>query len=444
MKTKLTGAQHEMFEHLTSRTFYVVDTEYTSGPDKDGNHLISIAVVPVVAGRRNTKDDFYKEMNPGVPIDPRATAKNRFTDTFVKGKKSFGFYAKPIIDALTDPDAVFVAHTNCDILVLRAELTRLDQARTREDVKSWPALAGLPELPIIDTSTLPRLVALEGLGHRGSISLERLCELTSARNRKPHHALSDARATADALLELLAHVAKKASFYDLSELLRAHDRGTTASPRGPAHIRSRREYDPALPPSHVARHVNPLDHTGTREELLAWTDLAAECVELRCQWLRDEVRAAATDNGPSLLDPLVKLLPNASQPGQVGTLLGAVYQLIAPQDPGVEPAFAATRPPLVGHRSSTSGGQPAVRRQQRRSVPLMPGRAALPARRHVPGHRRNGRARHGQRPDPQTHHRLPARQEPVPQNQPLAKEASRGRRVDALACGRIRAGPGPC
>ena len=39
----------------------------------------------------------------------------------------------------------------------------------------------------------------------------------------------------------------------------------------------------------------------------------------------------------------MKLLPGAAQPGQAGTLLGAIYELIAPQDPGVEPAFAATR-----------------------------------------------------------------------------------------------------
>ena len=343
MKTKLTDAQHDLFEHLTSRTFYVVDTEYTSGPAKGGNHLISIAVVPVVAGRRNPQDDFYKVMNPGVPIHPRATTKNGFTDTFVKRKRRFGFYAKPIIDALSDPDAVFVAHTNSDIKVLRDELTRLDQARTPEEVQAWPALASLPELPIIDTSTLPRLVALEGVGHRGSISLARLCELTAARNAKPHNALSDARATADALVELLAQIAKKASFYTLSNLLNAHDRGTTASPKGPAYIRSSRQYDPELPPAHLARHADPLDHPGTREELRAWVDLAAECVELRCQWLHDEVRVAAPDNGPRLLGRLVALLPTASQPGQTGTLLGAVYELIAPQDPGVKPAFAATR-----------------------------------------------------------------------------------------------------
>jgi len=77
--------------------------------------------------------------------------------------------------------------------------------------------------------------------------------------------------------------------------------------------------------------------------LRAWVDLAAECVELRCQWLHDEVRVAAPDNGPRLLGRLVALLPTASQPGQTGTLLGAVYELIAPQDPGVKPAFAATR-----------------------------------------------------------------------------------------------------
>jgi len=100
MKTFLTDAQYEMFEQLTTWTFYVVDTEYTSGPQEDGNHLISIAVVPVVVGRRSTKADFYREMNPGVPIDPKAGAVNGFTDAGVKGKRRFGFYAKQILDAL--------------------------------------------------------------------------------------------------------------------------------------------------------------------------------------------------------------------------------------------------------------------------------------------------------------------------------------------------------
>jgi len=72
-------------------------------------------------------------------------------------------------------------------------------------------------------------------------------------------------------------------------------------------------------------------------------DLAAECVTLHCQWLHDEVRVAAPDNGPRLLGLLVKLLPDAAQPGQAGTLLGAIHELIAPQDPGVKPAFASTR-----------------------------------------------------------------------------------------------------
>ena len=348
MKTFLTDAQYEMFEQLTTWTFYVVDTEYTSGPEQDGNHLISIAVVPVVVGRRSTKADFYREMNPGVPIDPKAGAVNGFTDAGVKGKRRFGFYAKQILDALggpgaVDPHAVFVAHTNSDIVVLRDELKRFDAARTPAEVAAWPALASLPDMPIIDTSTLPRLVALDGLGHRGTISLAGLCKLVGVRNKKPHDALSDARATADVLTELLAHAAKKASFGSVRELLDAHKRGTTGAPLGPAHIRSARTQHPVLPPAHVARHATPLDHHGTKEELLAWTDLATECVQLRCQMLRDEVRAAAPDNGPQLLDPLMALLPAATQPGQAGTLLGAVYQLIEPEEPDVEPAFAATR-----------------------------------------------------------------------------------------------------
>ena len=335
----LTEAELDLFDQLTSTTFYVVDTEYTSGPDKDGNHLISIAIVPIVGGVRQSKGALYKVMNPGVPITAASTAIHKFTDGKVKGKKRFSYYAQDIVAAFADPDAVFVCHTAVDIKLLRDELTRMDAARTDDERAAWPALASLPEMPVLDTSTLPRLVKLEGVGHRGSIKLTDLCTATKVKNTNPHDARGDAKATADALIAMFKHVAHTAQFWSLPELLKAHDRGTTSAPKGPQYIRSRKTQDPPLDAAHAALHTTPLDHAGSKAERAALVDLAAQCVALRCQWLRDEMREAAPDNGPELIDPLMKLLPSATEPGQAGTLLGAIAELISATEPGAKPAL---------------------------------------------------------------------------------------------------------
>lgn len=339
----LNDAELDLFEQLTSRTFYVVDTEYTGGPDKDGNHLISIAIVPIVGGVRQ-KPALYKEMNPSVPITASSRAVHGFTDAKVAGKRPFAYYARAIVEALADPDAVFVSHTAVDIKLLRDELTRLDEARTEEQKAGWASLASLPELPVIDTSSLPRLVGLEGVGHRGSIGLADLCALTKVSNTKPHDARGDAKAAADALIAMLTHVARTAKFWSLDDLLKAHDRGTTRAPRGPQYIRSSKTQDPPLDPAHVARHTQPRDHPGTPAELDELLELSAECIQLRCQWLRDEMREAAPYNASKLIDRLMRLLPSAQQPGEAGTLLGAVTELLASEPaPGADPAMKHTR-----------------------------------------------------------------------------------------------------
>jgi DNA polymerase III epsilon subunit-like protein len=344
MTTSLSDAGYELYEQMTARTFYVVDTEYTAaGDDIGGNRIISIGIVPVTFGNHTASADLYKVMHPGCLISAGSTKVHGFTDGSVKGKQHFDFYAPAILAAFADPDGIFVAHTAADIRALRGELARLDTRKAAGDPKATRGLADLPDMPILDTSRLARQVRYPGIGNRSVVKLGKLCELTGVSLGNAHNALADARATADALLELLAHAAQHAVYWDLNSLIADNNAGTTHDPKGPAFIRSARENDPVLPPEHVAKHLDPLSEAGTDAQRKAWLDLAAECASLRCQWLRDEARVAAPDNAAALLDDLVALLPKMAEPGQAGTLLGAVYELINPTPESPELGLANSR-----------------------------------------------------------------------------------------------------
>jgi DNA polymerase III epsilon subunit-like protein len=344
----LTDAGFEVFQQLTARTFLVLDTEYTPDPDGDGDRIISLAITPVLRGKRLRDGELYVEMNPGVPIDPRSTAVHGFTTEAVARKRRFGHYAPAVLAALAVPDAVLVCHTGSDIRVLRRELERLDEATTAGDTTGDVGLADLPELPIIDTATLPRLLRLPGVGQRGVVSLATLCQLVGVTNTNVHHARGDARATADALVKLLLHAAGSFTYDSIDALLTDHARGTTHDPKLPGYVRSRR-VAPVVPTGHLVRHDAPLTHAGTAAEHQAWLDLAADCVRLRCPHLRTEATLAATENGAALFDPLVALLSTTAEPGTAGTLLGAVAALIDAAGPGADPA--ASTPTLAHTRA---------------------------------------------------------------------------------------------
>ncbi|MGZ4609959.1 MAG: 3'-5' exonuclease, partial [Actinomycetes bacterium] len=258
----LTDAGFDLFQRLTARTFLVLDTEYTRDPDGDGDRIISVAVTPVVRGKRVRDGELYREMNPGVAIDPRSTAVHGFTDADVARKRGFRHQAPAVLAALDVPDAVLVCHTGSDIRVLRRELERLDEAKNAGATSVTVGLADLPLLPIIDTSTLPRLLRYPGLGNRNVVSLATLCQLVHATNTDAHHARADARATADALVKLLLHAAGTFAYDDLDTLLADHARGTTHDPKLPGYIRSRPQA-PVIPADHLGRHDAPLTHAAT-------------------------------------------------------------------------------------------------------------------------------------------------------------------------------------
>ena len=395
----MTDAQFAMFEQLAARPFLVLDTEYCRDPAGDGNRLISVAITPVIRGRRGTRKDgeLYVEMNPGVPIDAATSAVHGFTDAAVARNRSFAHHAPTLLNALEIPGAILVTHTGADIHVLRRELERLDETAHARGHLAPVGLSDLPEL-LLDTSTLPRMLRYPGVGNRGIVSLETLCQLTGVSNAGAHHAQHAARATAAALIRLPAHAARDFHHASIEELLAEHDRGTTKAPRVTAYPGSR----PGRPGpgiGHLARHTSPLTHAGGADERAAWIALAAECVRLRCPHLRAEAALAAPANGKDLLDPLYRLLPSATEPGQPGTLLGAVAALIEGAAPHTDPPpaqpvlTALTAMRWWGKRKKDVAASPACGDAGRCSA--CADGARLPPRPAVPAHHR---ARHPRRP----------------------------------------------
>lgn len=323
----LTDAAADAYRHMVrTATFYVVDTEYTRPATDDtvrASRLISIAIVPVVAGVKQTP--LYVEMNPTVPVSSATQEITGFTTEKVAKKRSFAFYADRIVKFFQDPAGVFVSHTGADLRVLRGELEREDIAGNKV------GLANLPDLAVIDTALLPRLLQVQGIpAAKGAVSLNSLCSLIGVNYRedKAHHARYDAKTTADALCALLGHAANSGRYVDLNSLLKDHSRGTTATPRSSGQYSSAPDDHPALPPAHISKHgLVVLTEDAEEEEIRAFTEMATECVALRCEYLKDET-AGSVEVADKLLDPLWGLLPSCTEPGQAGTLFGAVSVLL--------------------------------------------------------------------------------------------------------------------
>ena len=345
MKTKLTSdASRELFDQLTAVTFYVVDTEFCTDDDGE-HHLISIAIVPVIGGRRTkAREEFHRVMKPGAPVDEVTEAIHGFTDADLAGKKPFAYHAKLIAARLSEPDAVFLCHNTIDAHVIKREFERLDE-RTAAGETGLSGLADFPNMPVLDTQRLVTAIPYPGAAKGAKVSLDKLCDLTGeARTANAHDARSDARATANAFTELLRYVAEHAVFWSFVDLQVAGDGGMTHAAKGPSHIRSRATIRKAMPAEHLAKHIYPMSDPvkAHSPEAERWLDMAYECAELRCPYLRDEAKAAASANAAVLIRPLMDDLPHLTEPGQAGTLLGAVVELLDASTPSA---------PVIAQRS---------------------------------------------------------------------------------------------
>jgi DNA polymerase III epsilon subunit-like protein len=318
----LTDAQYELFERLTARPFLVLDMEWANDAEQ-AEHIVSVAITRVVRGKRTTEGEYYKVVKPGVPIDPLTRAKHGFTDEAVKRKPRFSKAAPDLLEALRFPDAILVSHGVIDARVLGDNLRRLEDVPEAE-----VGFGDLPDLPLLDTTRLPRLVQHPAGAQRATLSLPDLCAAVGVTLKNHHHARDDARATADALVKLLSYAAAEGTFGSIEDLLRAADAGTARTPRGALFIRSSRAA-PTLPLAHRQKHAaEPLTHAGTDAERGLWLDRARECVQLRCHLLDAEAELAAPHNAGELLTPLTALLDGTLEPGQAGTLAGALRRLL--------------------------------------------------------------------------------------------------------------------
>jgi len=156
-------------------------------------------------------------------------------------------------------------------------------------------------------------------------------------NPAHHDALTDAYATAQALVSLL-HLAVGDGLDDLPVLLeqvspRKHRTGQIrpAASRRSTSDRTAAANAEAVPASHAASHANVLPAAPTDGELAEWRSQVDGCIELRCELLTDRVTATHAD--PSVLRlQLEEALADAiaaSDRAATATILRALSPLLA-------------------------------------------------------------------------------------------------------------------
>lgn len=218
----------------------VVDVETTTSDD--GHRVVSMAAVTCRNGR--VGGSWQTLVNPGVPVTRATTRVHGLTDEHLVGEPPFPALAPMLVPLLTPVDGerlVVVAHkVTFDVPVLRAELDRAGLA--------------MPDAPVLDTmGRLPSIVGVQPADR----SLAALLDTLGLANAKPHDALADATATAQAVVALLNRAAG-AGLLDFDALLAdASDGATTLTVTLSAPGRRSRSGAPplALPSEHVAGHA---------------------------------------------------------------------------------------------------------------------------------------------------------------------------------------------
>jgi DNA polymerase III epsilon subunit-like protein len=271
----------------------VVDTETCVNP-AGGLRIVSFAAVTCRAG--SVRGKWQTLINPGTPIDRNSQRIHGVTDDHVDGEPAFIDVGASIVSQLTPADGeqvVFVAHNvGFDVGVLRAELEA--------------AGLHLPTLPVIDTmGRLP--------GHVGvrppSRGLADLLATLGLVNARPHDALADAVACAEAFVALMDCAAQQ-GLTDFDQLLADVSAGaTTASVRPNSKAIDTPTASPAaLPVEHLAQHAAVLSPRAGSRMLRTWRDEVLDCASLRCVHLTDKVAQAAVPDRKLLTELNTALL----------------------------------------------------------------------------------------------------------------------------------------
>jgi len=159
-----------------------------------GGYVISFAGILYSLSQKKILKKFYAEINPGVKIDPEATAKSHgMTDQDVADCPSFDSIADKVVDALNWAD-VLVAHNPLyDIEILMLEFSRL-----KREIKIPPYLDTMRRLKHL-------VKAKNSAGHLKDPKLEEAADFFNIPQDKSklHNALYDTEILTEVFIKSL-------------------------------------------------------------------------------------------------------------------------------------------------------------------------------------------------------------------------------------------------
>jgi len=300
----------------------VIDTETTRSPGGGGPlRVVSVAAVTCRGG--TVRGKWQTLVNPQVPIDRESRAIHGIADEHLIGEPIFADVAGLLLPLLTPKDGerlVLCAHNaGFDVSVLRHELE----------------LVGLelPDLPVLDT--MGKLANFVGI-QPASKKLRDLLAALGIVNSRPHDAMADAVACAEAAVALLNRAAGL-GHTDLDALLEAVSGSATtaAIQSSKGDIDSGRVKAKSLPATHVQGHSGVLPKRPGVRALADWKTEASECARLRCRHLEGRAMEA---EAPVLtrMEALEEVLEGLCVEGDIAgaaTVVGAMMPLLEVIDP---------------------------------------------------------------------------------------------------------------
>jgi DNA polymerase III epsilon subunit-like protein len=299
----------DLWASPTNLRLVVIDIETCVGP-KNKHRVLSVGVAVARGVGVMERTEIYA--NPDCEVDAFTQSKHHITTAHVRNEPPLNEVwpeiAKHFIGRPGETVVLAAHYSAFDIPVLRDEL-----ARTGGGL--------LPDLPVIDTAGL--LCSLAGLRTTKRNLKAVLAELGIA-NARPHNALSDATATAEAA-RMLIDRAMSTGLTDLGALLTATgaENPTKVSPSGPRVVRPRKSRAVVrvrLPDEHITAHAHAADAD--------FPALAAACAAHRCAALAGSAQMLSGPASRTALFTLVERLAAKPDVAGVATALGALAPLL--------------------------------------------------------------------------------------------------------------------
>lgn len=309
---------------VAARTLISLDIETATvadPQDPDATRTYPISVGAVVAKNGTERDTFHTLINPGVGVDEGSSDYNGITTEDLASAPDTAGALTLLDDFLAQfPEAVIVCHN------ARFDLGYLKVAYDT---------AGMPmfDRMVMDTQHIPSRLGLSAAAGLPKLTtLAERYQVSVGRHRRTHKALADARVTSRVLHAELRE-ASQAGHSDFDTLAQAAKATTVAevAAQGPPKM-GRIPVVKPVPQDHIqAFHTRQgLPAEPTEEDLAEFVQQAKECVRTRCPYLVEKTTVAA--GTPGLLAALSALLSECSEPGEAGTLLGALAPLLTLAD----------------------------------------------------------------------------------------------------------------